>query len=127
MTVADWRQPDVEQAYLRLPFAERDLIRRAATEGDSMAVPLPDLDILTSPGLGYVDSPIPAIPYSDGGAPLRGGGSSYVILVPHTEHFVPGLENRIDGLIPPGYGLDTLYAWRDGILRLTVLHAEPGI
>jgi 4-amino-4-deoxy-L-arabinose transferase-like glycosyltransferase len=122
--VAEWWQPDVSQAYLALPYAEREMIREAAVIGDTIVIPSPDLDVLTRPGLGYASSPLPAIPL-ESGTRLSGRASGYTILIPMSEHYIAEYPGLVRSIVPDGFGLDTVSVWKKGLLRLTLLHAGP--
>jgi len=117
-------QPDITPAYLRLPFAERRMVELGASSADSLVIPLSDMDIAISPGLGYVDRALPAVPLGEG-TRLRGCGTVYALLVPYAESRMQSFSELVMKALPEGYGLDTISVWRSGILELALLRAEP--
>jgi 4-amino-4-deoxy-L-arabinose transferase-like glycosyltransferase len=123
--VRDWRYPDSTQAFLRLPYAERDMIRLAGSIGDTLLVPPADFDRFTDPALGYAENPLPTIALEPGMA-LSPGSPGYSVLIPLTESYIPDFFRDVVASVPEGFSLDTVAVWERGPLRLALLHMGSG-
>lgn len=108
-------QPDVTlRGGLALPFQLRDAIEWSQSRGDTIVLPEHTIDALEYPGLGYVNSPVPARCICPGNPPLE-EGTSYTVLMQMENLEGSGMGSNIRHSIPENSEVTLIKSWNDEV------------